>query len=63
MWLDDFHDNYLDSINDITNNIKNKSFAFNNVTKDGLIKFFRDSTGISNYIDIAKIFKYYIKNW
>jgi hypothetical protein len=80
MWLDDFHDNYLDAINDITNNIKNRCFPYNNITKviflifntlinlhifskDGLIKFFRDSTGIANYIDVAKIFKYFIKNW
>ena len=62
MWLDDFHDNYLDAIDSITNNIKTKCFPYNNVTKDGLIKFFRDSTGISNYIDVAKIFKFFIKN-
>jgi hypothetical protein len=62
MWLDDFHDNYLDAINDITSNIKNKAFPFGNVTKEGLVKYFRDMTGISNYIDVSKIFKFFIKN-
>lgn len=62
VWLDDYQDNYLTAMEQICLNIKNNNFPNGSVTKEGIIRFLRDSRGLANHIDVSKIYKFYIKN-
>jgi hypothetical protein len=59
IWLDDYHDNYIDAIKNLNESIKMKNFPNNVFTKDGVIRFLRDSKGLANYIGklIYKLFR------
>lgn len=61
LWLDDYHDNYLESTDKIISSIKQSLGTPPSNDRLKLVKFIRDSTGICQYLDVAKIFKYYIK--
>jgi exportin-7 len=61
MYLDDYFDTYLEALENICQTIYIKNFPNGQIDTESIIKFFRDSTGLSNYIDVSKIFKYYFK--
>ena len=62
MYLDDYYDNYLVSTQKICLNIyKTNILDAPILGAENLIKFFRDITGLSNYIDTNKIYRYFFK--
>lgn len=62
MYLDDYYDNYLMSTQKICADIYKSNIANATIiTPENLIKYFRDISGLSNYIDTIKIYKYFFK--
>eukprot|EP01017_Pseudomicrothorax_dubius_P051367 TRINITY_DN987_c0_g1_i13.p1 TRINITY_DN987_c0_g1~~TRINITY_DN987_c0_g1_i13.p1 ORF type:complete len:1127 (-),score=233.71 TRINITY_DN987_c0_g1_i13:61-3441(-) len=58
IFVDDYFDDYISSLDRLFNNI----IVTNNASDSlGLISLFRDSSGIASYLDITKIFKYFVK--
>lgn len=64
LWVDDFEDSYLDALELICSRLlpaPSDPGQESGPSREEILKFLRDARGMANFIDVAKIFRLFVK--